>query len=112
VSKQKPESRAVVANGCSQGVALWWWGQHIDCEVDAFGDGLTDLGLDDAPHGVSVWEGHYVYTTVQYIEHVEHESAPVGNFRAPTDTEWDAIRRGVSPWADLAPWQDEAEVQP
>jgi len=95
-------SFAVVANReCGTGCVLFTGGPAVPCDMDQLGGHLADLGLDNAPPGVSVWEG-----TVRCWRDRESgadDSELVGTFRPPNDAEWDAIRRGVSPW-DEADW--------
>jgi hypothetical protein len=93
------DSRAVIAcNGKGNGAVLWTVGPHIRFEMDEGGlTGLDDLGLDDAPAGVSVWVGRYV-ATGGYPD--DGSSDPEGAFRPPTDDEWIAIREGRCPWAE------------
>jgi hypothetical protein len=94
-------SRAVVASDGHDGQVLWSKGAHIETEICESGTGsrLQDLGLDDAPCGISVWEGFY--KTVQCgnpLDGYDYETEPKGRFRAPTDEEWSAIRAGRNPW--------------
>lgn len=97
----KPE-RAVVA--CTQGgagVVLWSFGGGIEALMDGTGPVLQDLGLDDAPPGISIWEG--VVGGGEWSPGIEDyaDIYPEGTFRAPTDEEWVAIRAGRSPWEHL-----------
>lgn len=98
--RDRPISRAVVANGTSSGAGtvLWCAGPDIENEVRQISSRLDDLGLDDAPHGISVWEGRYVWFPGSWEYPQDGESMPEGAFRAPTDDEWQAIREGRSPW--------------
>lgn len=109
----EPNSRAVVANGDHGGVVLWRHGNHIDHAMELWAGDLTDVGLDDAPQGVSVWEGYYTFHEPRGMEgDYDTDAEAHGCFRVPTDAEWGAIRRGESPWANDAPWwQEEAEVK-
>jgi len=55
--------------------------------------------LDDAPEGISVWEGHAVgYPQGIDGDYPDPDPDLVGTFRAPTDAEWAAIRENKSPW--------------
>ncbi len=107
-SKPEPEptvSRAVIANGRSNGngCVVWWTGTHLHYEIHEAGlSDLSDLGLDDAPHGISVWEGYYHYTQDFSPEGVNEggEAIPHGVFRAPTAEEWAAIHENRTPWPE------------
>lgn len=101
--RDRPISRAVVANATGSrsavGLVLWCIGPDIEGELESIGSlRLDDLGLDDAPHGVSIWEGRYVWSNPSWENHLEQDSMPEGAFRAPTDDEWQSIREGRSPW--------------
>lgn len=96
------DSKAVVAcDGRGNGCVLWTAGPHVRMEVEENGfEQLCDLGLDDAPLGISVWEGRYEYRATTHPDE-GCESDPVGKFRRPTDEEWRLIRDdGVCPWDD------------
>lgn len=103
---EKP-SRAVIACRDGYGVVLWWVGAHMTYEIkEGYGSDLSDLGLDNAPEGISVWEGIYVYSRSGYWDEPDAcDVDPSGSFREPTDEEWEAIRRGECPW-DKADWLD------
>lgn len=95
-------SRAVVANDSGgKGLVLWYVGGHLNLEISEAGMGphLDELGLDDAPDGISVWEGIYTYKgSSRYGLDEGAESSPKGSFRPPTDEEWAHIRLGQCPW--------------
>lgn len=99
---QVQPSRAVIANhdNCT-GLVLWHTADsYLDHEIDQLGSRrLDDLGLDDAPHGISIWEGTYVWQPGGYECPEDGMSMPDGRFRSPTDDEWVAIRDGRNPWA-------------
>ena len=91
---RKPSRIVIVSNG-RPGVALWWVGAGAWSEIEE--SGLSDaggLGPDDAPSGISIWEGNYraVHGSDDY------DVEPVGKFRAPTAEEWEAIGKGRCPW--------------
>lgn len=89
--------RAVVANDkTGNGIVLWAVGD-VAQEVEDISPMLQDVGLNDAPVGVSVWEGN-VHWFQSGWETPEWEAELKGVFRAPTEEEWGAIRRGLSPW--------------
>jgi hypothetical protein len=88
-------SRAVVAAGSLQSALLWHVGGWLAAEVEAVGEHAEDLGLDDRNvPGVWVWEGKYAALDR------EGNTQPEGEWRAPTDDEWAAIRAGLCPWND------------
>jgi hypothetical protein len=95
------DSLAVIAcDGKGNGAVLWTVGPHVRLEMDEGGlRDLGDLGLDDAPAGVSIWVGRYVTDGGGYCNE-EADTYPKGGFRAPTDEEWTAIREGRCPWID------------
>lgn len=94
-------SRAVVVNHDQcVGIVLWYTDHsRISMEIDAMSRRLDDLGLDDAPEGISIWEGDYVWCPGSYECPQDGYSEPVGKFRTPTEDEWKAIREGRSPWS-------------
>jgi hypothetical protein len=98
-------SRAVIAmSEGEEGCVLWWVGAALSYEHEAGMKSPSDLGLQEAPTGISIWEGQY--RTVQCgnpLDGYEYETEPVGTFRAPTDEEWAAIRAGKAPWNE-ADW--------
>jgi hypothetical protein len=91
------DSKAVVVNaGGGDGVVLWYEGAHMAIEVVREGPYLDGLGLENAPHGISVWEGKYV--PVEDQAPFEYETKPVGMFREPYPDEWAAILKNEPPW--------------
>ena len=92
--------RAVVANrDDGKGVVLWCAGKGIEEEVSATSPRLDDLGLDDAPEGISIWEGCIVTRKCgNPLYGVDYETELVGKFRDPSDAEWAEIHQGRSPW--------------
>lgn len=100
------KSKAVIANMMrTTGIVLWFTTgtdeeeSRIAMEINAIGSmRLDDLGLDDAPDGISIWEGDYVWQSGPYEAPNDGQSMPEGIFRAPTDEEWLAIRQNRSPW--------------
>jgi hypothetical protein len=59
---------------------------------------LDDLGLDDAPEGISIWEGIIKTSHTNTPDANEYESWLAGDFRDPTPEEWEAIRKNECPW--------------
>lgn len=98
--KESSPSRAVVA--CDEsggGAVLWYVGADLVVEIEEHGlRQLCDLGLDDAPRGITVWEGRYVCTGRGGSEDCDAGTQPEGTFRPPTSEEWAAIMQGRTPW--------------
>ncbi|HVY79848.1 MAG TPA: hypothetical protein VG994_02610 [Steroidobacteraceae bacterium] len=97
--------RGVVANpkrgvGCVLFAAP---GSYLEHETDEFSGRLDDMGLDDAPFGISVWEGHYAGGGSTWHTGDYEDCYPVGTFRPPTDDEWTAIREGRNPFGEAVP---------
>lgn len=89
----------MIANRNGHGTVIWYDGPAIAQEIEEVGlHGLDDLGLDDAPDGISIWEGNYFYSPGGFEYPQEGDYDPKGVFRPPTDEEWAAIRKGQSPW--------------
>jgi hypothetical protein len=95
-------SMALIAHAYGEGVLLDYTGTNIEGEVDMIGYALGDLGLDDAPDGLSVWEGRYHYDPGFESDHgpPEPSSEPVGAFRALTPDEWARLARDGVLWDD------------
>lgn len=99
-------SRAVVASRGGHGIVLWYGGGlSLAFEIEEGGvTGLDDLGLDDAPDGISVWTGRYVTKgapTVPGFCDDSVETIPSGSFRQPDANEWHDIRMGRNPWPKI-----------
>jgi len=95
-------NRAVVASRNGRGVVLFYSGDWIQHEIDEeHHDDLDELGLEDAPDGISVWEG-YPVTRGNNPETMYTEGE--GTFRRPTAREWGSIEGGESPWPKLGDW--------
>jgi hypothetical protein len=93
-------SKAVVAcNGSGRGAVLWFVGESMRNEIEEAGlSELEDLGFDDAPRGISIWEGTYIWSRGPYEHPEDGDMAPSGSFREPTREEWEAIRANTCPW--------------
>lgn len=87
-------SRAVIASSGAGdwGVVLWYEGPDLEREIEEVGQGLRidNIGLFDAPEGISVWEGCY--------HNDEGALEADGSFRELTAKEWSFVHRGESPW--------------
>lgn len=91
--EEKVGSKAVVANNKQgHGLVLWYVGDVITSEIEEAG-----FCLDDAPEGISVWEGIGIWTPGPFEYPDDGDFELVGEFRKPTDEEWAAIRAGECP---------------
>ena len=95
-------SFAVIANRHGTGCVVWYGGGatlRFEIEEVCGALGLDDLGLDDAPEGISIWEGCYVATQIHGYEGTpDVVTRPVGKFRRPHKSEWRAIRANENPF--------------
>lgn len=95
-------SQALIAMGPHSGAVLQYHGSAIEGEISEAGlHALDELGLDDAPVGLSVWEGEFVYEPGYVDGHEmpgEGQTQPAGKFRPLTDEEWDRLRKGEALW--------------
>jgi hypothetical protein len=98
-------SLAVIACRGGAGVVLYSAGPHVESMIDGGGSRLLDdLGLDDAPDGISVWEGGIKSVHINTPDAYEYDAWLEGTFREPTGEEWQAICRGECPWPDENWW--------
>ena len=109
-----PRNQAVIAMGvCGRGCVLFFRGPDLKYEIRDNGvTDLGDLGLDDAPSGLLVWEGHYYYEP-EYAEGMieGYTSHPVGTFRSLTEAELDDVNHGIDPWDELDDEEDSSLIQ-
>ncbi len=98
------DSIALIANNGGKGVILEYNGAGIEASVEAIGVRyLDDHGLDDAPDGLSIWEGRYLVTRSGNFEHPDEYDAELdGTFRDLTDREWALLRETGTPWEYLS----------
>lgn len=96
----RPSLALVACDGHGQGCVIYTAGPHVRYMLDEIGPALDDIGLDDAPPGISVWKGktlgtksHDGESDVELVAVDENE-----RFRAPTPNEWLAIEHGACPW--------------
>ena len=89
----KDQCWAIIANNNGQGCVLaYGGGATLRYEIEEAGCHALDyLGLDDAPEGISVWEGRYNTTgnagSPGYFDD-SVETQPCGRFRALSNQEW------------------------
>lgn len=100
-------SRAVIASdGKGHGAVVWWVGIALWSEIAEAGlTDLGDLGLDDAPAGISIWEGKLrAYQTGNPLDGYDQDTCLDGRFRDLTDEEWEAIQDARPPWDERDWW--------
>lgn len=103
-------SRVLVAQGPQRGAILEYEGSGITNEIHEAGlYDLDELGLDDAPEGLSIWEGDYVWEDgwfEGYRSPENGEAHPKGEFRRLTPEEWSTLSANQPLWPSDA---EEAE---
>lgn len=94
-------SRALIASvDEGHGVVLDFIGDDISREVEARGFELEDLGLDEAPDGLSVWVGGFACRPTGLGD---FDFFPEGEFRDLTPEEWARLSTGKSIFIDIDP---------
>lgn len=94
------ESFAIVAcDGMGHGCVLYTGGPHVRYELEEVSRCLSDIALDDAPSGLSVWMGrtHGVGSGEDVTTELK------GAFRPLNEVERLFVTRGQSPWNE-ADW--------
>ncbi len=90
------ESIALIANNCGTGCVLTYDGKGISYFIETSGSvALDDLGLDDAPEGLSIWEGRVKCYDSYFGDHDEELE---GNFRELYYCEWQRLAQTGEPW--------------
>jgi len=88
-------SIALIAHRGSAGCVLAFDGAGIEYFIECAGFELVDLGLDDAPDGLSIWEGraegHWTFER-------DYDSSLEGTFRSLTPEEWHLYETTGEPW--------------
>lgn len=93
-SSATTESIALVANANGKGVVLAFDGLGIESMIDGVGREIDNLGLDDGPSGISIWEGE-----CRSHRDGDDDAELVGAFRALTPEEWQRLATTGVPWA-------------
>jgi len=106
----KPSLAGCAMSDSRSGIVLWGAGGDILEEIANVSAKLDDLGLDDCPEGIWIWEGKCVGqcypSTPDHAE--EWDSYPKGIFREPTEEEWTAICYNECPW-NIENWKIKKE---
>lgn len=87
--------KALVANHQGTGIVIYVSDSTFSEALDSVSWKLDDVGLDDAPDGISVWEG--VMQTI-WVTKEESDFVLKGTFRQPTIEEWNHLASGNNPW--------------
>jgi hypothetical protein len=96
-------SRAVVAeNNGGEGAVLWYAGGNLGMEIREGGMGshTDDLGLHPPKPGIWIWEGKSIWIPGPWECPQDGSTELHGDWREPTEEEWQSIRGGVCPWND------------
>lgn len=94
---EKPSLAVVASDGDGYGAVIHTSGPHLRYQIDEVGfHELELLGLHDCPAGVWVWAGKIRYQGCG----PDTEPVTEGEYRHPTEEEWQAIRDNVPPWDD------------
>jgi hypothetical protein len=97
--EMRRDSKGLIACRGGQGVVLQFTGGDIESEILEGGlSELGDLGLDDAPEGLSIWEGRYVYDPRPSLDGDYGDGQPSGKFRPLTPQEWAKLAEGKQLW--------------
>lgn len=95
------DSRALIASdGNGNGCVISYVGEGIHYMLSETSQRLDDIGLDDAPQGLRIWEGRARGGEVTHgLEGTDYGDVYlVGAFRELTSLEWDAVIKGRVPW--------------
>lgn len=93
-------SRALVACMGGTGCVLEYVGDAITWHVQEFSSQLDELGLDDAPDGLSIWEGSMGSRRVQTQDGDDWDYEVNGEFRDLKPEEWDKLKAGEDLWSE------------
>lgn len=96
----KPSRAVIASDGDGNGVILWHMGA-LSHEVEQIrSESLGDYGFDDCPQGIHVWEGIHEEKTkpADFTGSNETLMVPKGDYRSPSDEEWQALREHRCPW--------------
>lgn len=92
------DSIALIASMNGVGVILEEDGGGIEASIEEVGRAIQDNGLDDAPDGLSIWEGRYHTSCLNTPDGIDYDAELIGTFRELTDKEWQRYRDTGLPW--------------
>ncbi len=87
------ESIALIASHDGDGFVLKFAGKTIAEEISTISRNIEDLGLMNAPNGLSIWEGAYCWGGEE-----DGSADPDGTFRPLTPDEWTRLAQTGVPW--------------
>lgn len=106
----RTNSIALIASNNGKGCILAYHGSGIEADIEAIGIGtLEDHGLDNAPDGLSIWEGKLTGRSWSSPETgFDVETSLDGEFRDLTGEEWQRLQDMHTPWEfeELPPSSD------
>jgi len=95
--KKEMKSRLVVACNNGAGCVLYAIGSCWEAWYEgSCSYRLDDNGLDDAPDGISIWEGRVLSWGPD--RDGEYDAELRGEFRDLTEKEWSLLVKGCAPW--------------
>lgn len=108
--KKTPEvpNAALIANTKNGGVVLHARpGCHLFYEIHEVGSvQVGDYGFDDAPEGVSVWEGTAAWQPGSYETPQDGMTIYEGKYRRLTNEELEKVQKGENLWPPLDKYLD------
>lgn len=101
-------SAALVANTKNGGVIVCSKpGCDLYYEIHEIGSvNVGDYGLDDAPEGITVWEGNGIWQPGGYETPQDGEMFYEGKFRRLTNEELEKVQKGENLWPPLDKYLD------
>lgn len=109
--KKEEQSSALVADGKYGGcIVSAKSGCVLEVQLSEVGSSrLDDYGLDDAPHGISIWEGYSLWIPGGYEYPQDGELDFRGEFRKLTPDELTKLANGEPLWPALPEDDDEGQ---
>lgn len=95
----KTNSIALVASNNGHGCILAFNGEGIEVDFEHESDPSLDMHwMDDAPDGLSIWEGCYKDHETWGDHGMDYDGELVGTFRPLTEREWELLKSTGTPW--------------